>query len=65
MTAAVLAGTTTTVVRLRRDAAAAVSGTGLVITSRFCGLRIRDLPAGVRRRAHLAGRSRGDAGSAG
>jgi SagB-type dehydrogenase family enzyme len=48
MTAAVLAGTTTTVVRLRRDASAAASGTGLVITSRFCELRLRDLPAGVR-----------------
>jgi oxazoline/thiazoline dehydrogenase len=46
--AAVLADTTTTVVRLRRDASAADSDTGLVITGRFGVLRFRQLPGGVR-----------------
>jgi len=36
------------VVRLRRDASVATSGTTLVITGPFCVLSLRDLPGGVR-----------------
>ncbi len=48
MITAVLAGTTSTVVRLRRDASAETDGAGLLITGRFGALRFRELPAGVR-----------------